>query len=295
MVQGKSIYVIKAISYFLLGIVVIACILPFIMILSASLSSESGLIKEGYGVLPRDITLTAYKTVISNGGTMFRSYGLTIITTAIGSFLNLMITAFTAYPLTRKDYKLRNKVSFYLYFTMLFSGGQIPTYLLISQYLHLTNNPLVLIIPMLMGVYNVFVMRTYFAAIPESLIEAAKIDGAGEYYILFKIIMPMSITGLATLLLLISLGFWNQWYSCLMYMSNDDYITLQYYRHRIMSNIEQILKNNEMGIASTSTSELPSETARMAMCVLGAGPMIIVCMFFQKYFVHGISVGSVKG
>ena len=141
---------------------------------------------------------------------------------------------------------------------MLFSGGQIPTYLLISQYLHLTNNPLVLIIPMLMGVYNVFVMRTYFAAIPESLIEAAKIDGAGEYYILFKIIMPMSITGLATLLLLISLGFWNQWYSCLMYMSNDDYITLQYYLHRIMSNIDQILKNSEMGIVSTSTSELPS-------------------------------------
>ena len=295
MVQGKSIYVIKTVSYILMGLVVLTCILPFIMILSASLSTESGLTTHGYGILPRNFTVEAYRIVISNGATLFRAYAVTIITTIIGSFLNLMITAFTAYPLTRKDYKLRGKVSFLLYFTMLFSGGQIPSYLLISQYLHLTNNPWVLIIPSLMGVYNVFVMRTYFAAIPDSLIEAAKIDGAGEYYILFKIIIPMSITGMATLLLLISLGFWNQWYACLMYMSDDKYITLQYYLHRIMSNIEAMLKNSEMGIISVSTSDLPSETARMAICVLSAGPMIIVCMFFQKYFVHGISVGSVKG
>lgn len=292
MVEGKSMIVIKTISYLILAMVVVICVYPFFMIVSASFSTESSLIREGYGFLPREFSLTSYKYVMSNGETLFNSYMITILTTVIGSALSLLVTAMTAYPLTRKSYSLRNKVSFFLYFTMLFSGGTIPTYILISQYLRLTNNILVLIIPMLVSVYNVFIMRTYFAQISDAVIEAAKIDGAGEYYILFKIVMPMSITGLATMLLLISLSYWNQWYACLMYMTTDKKITLQYYLYRTMSNIESILKSNNV---SLQTTEMPSETARMAMCVLGAGPMVIVFMFFQKYFVHGISVGSVKG
>ena len=292
MVEGKSMIVIKTISYLILAMVVVICVYPFFMIVSASFSTESSLIREGYGFLPREFSLTSYKYVMSNGETLFNSYMITILTTVIGSALSLLVTAMTAYPLARKSYSLRNKVSFFLYFTMLFSGGTIPTYILISQYLRLTNNILVLIIPMLVSVYNVFIMRTYFAQISDAVIEAAKIDGAGEYYILFKIVMPMSITGLATMLLLISLSYWNQWYACLMYMTTDKKITLQYYLYRTMSNIESILKSNNV---SLQTTEMPSETARMAMCVLGAGPMVIVFMFFQKYFVHGISVGSVKG
>lgn len=294
MIKEKSMYAIKVFSYIILALVVAVCVFPFIMIISASLSSEQALLNEGYGILPKDFTLISYKYILNNGVSFFRAYGITIITTVIGSTLSLLITAMTAYPLTRKNYKFRNRISFFLYFTMLFSGGTIPSYILISQYLKLNNNILVLIIPMLISAYNVFIMRTYFSQISDAIIEAAKIDGASEYAILFRIIMPMSITGLATMLLLISLNYWNQWYACLMYISDDRLITLQFYLHRIMSNIDAILKNQNVGL-DFNIADLPSETVRMAICVVGAGPMVIICMFFQKYFVHGISVGSVKG
>lgn len=294
MIETKSDKIIKIISYFILALVVICCIAPLLIIVSASFSDESLLASQGYGFFPKGFNTTAYKYILSNGETLFRAYGVTIATTAVGSFLNLLVTAMCAYPLARKDYKLRSKVSFFLYFTMLFNGGTVPTYILISQYLHLRNNVLVLILPQLMGVYNVFIMRTYFSQVPTALIESAKIDGAGEYRILFKIILPLAKTGLATMLLLISLTFWNQWYPCLLYMSSDKYITLQYYLARIMSNIEAVLKNNQTGL-NVDISALPNETARMAICVLGVAPMVIIFTCFQKYFVKGINVGAVKG
>lgn len=294
MVDTKSDKIIKGISYLVLALVVICCIAPLLIIVSASFSDESLLASQGYGFLPKGFNTTAYKYIFHNGSTLFRAYGVTIVTTAVGSFLNLMVTAMCAYPLARKDYKFRSKVSFFLYFTMLFNGGTVPTYILISQYLHLRNNVLVLILPQLMGVYNVFIMRTYFSQIPTALIESAKIDGAGEYRILFSIILPLAKTGLATMLLLISLTFWNQWYPCLLYMSDDRYITLQYYLARIMSNIEAVLKNSQSGL-NVDISALPNETARMAICVLGVAPMVIIFTCFQKYFVKGINVGAVKG
>ena len=294
MVETKSDKIIKGISYLILALVVITCIAPLVIIVSASFSDESLLASQGYGFLPKGFNTTAYKYIFHNGSTLFRAYGVTIVTTAVGSFFNLMVTAMCAYPLARKDYKFRSKVSFFLYFTMLFNGGTVPTYILISQYLHLRNNVLVLILPQLMGVYNVFIMRTYFSQVPTALIESAKIDGAGEYRILFSIILPLAKTGLATMLLLISLTFWNQWYPCLLYMSDDRYITLQYYLARIMSNIETVLKNSQSGL-KVDISALPNETARMAICVLGVAPMVIIFTCFQKYFVKGINVGAVKG
>lgn len=294
MIETKSEKIIKFISYIVLAFVVSACIAPLLIIVSASFSDENLLASQGYGFLPKGFNTTAYKYIFNNGSTLLRAYGVTIFTTVVGSFLNLMVTAMCAYPLARKDYKFRNKISFFLYFTMLFNGGTVPTYILISQYLHLRNNVLVLILPHLMGAYNVFIMRSYFAQVPTALIEAAKIDGAGEYKILFKIILPLAKTGLATMLLLISLGFWNQWYPCLLYMSDDRYITLQYYLARILSNIESVLKNNQSGL-NIDISALPNESARMAICVLGVAPMVMIFMCFQKYFVKGINVGAVKG
>ncbi len=295
MIETKSFRAISIFSYIFLVALVLICIGPLLIIVSASFSSESMLASRGYGFFPKGFTLASYKYVLHNGFTLFRAYGVTLITTVVGSFLNVLVTALCAYPLSRKDYHLRNKVSFYLYFTMLFSGGTVPTYILISQILHLRNTILVLILPQLMGVYNVFIMRTYFAAIPTSLIESAKIDGAGEYRIFFTIIVPLAKTGIATLMLLISLGFWNQWYPCLLYMSDDKYITLQFYLARIMSNIEAVLKNNATLASNVDVSSLPNETARMAICVLGVAPMVVIFSCFQKYFVRGINVGAVKG
>ncbi len=290
MVKGNKHIIVNIISYIILAFVALCCIVPFMIVISASFSSEPSLIKFGYSILPKDFSLDAYKVVFYNSRSLVNAYKITIFTTAVGSVLSILIISLTAYPLTRKEYKPRKAVSFYLYFTMLFSGGAIPSYILITQYLHLRNNVLVLIIPQLVNVWNIFVLRTYFASIPTALIEAAKIDGANEFMTFFRIVMPMSVTGIATILLLTVLTYWNEWYACLMYMTKEQNITLQYFLQRTMNNID--MSNTSV---LNDMSEVPMESARMAMCVLASGPMIFVFMFFQKYFAQGINVGSVKG
>ena len=295
MVEGKtSKYLVTGISYIYFIIFSLACIIPFVILISASLSNETMLIDTGYGILPKGFTLDAYKIAFSNSDSLINAYLVTIFTTTVGSVLATLIMSMVAYPLARKTYKPRNAVSFYIYFTMLFSAGAIPNYILYTQYLGLKNNILVLILPMLFSPYHTFVLRTYFSQIPDGVIEAAKIDGASEWQIFMKIVMPMSITGVVTILFLQVLHFWNQWYACLMYITDDRLITLQYYLQRVMSNVEQMLKNQEAGI-STSFGTIPSETTRMAICIIAAGPMIFVFSFFQKYFTKGMTVGSVKG
>lgn len=289
----KQKHIYCGIAYVLLTLAMLGCLLPLLMIISASFSSESELLKTGYGFLPKGFTLDAYKSVCANSTTLVNAYKTTIFTTAVGTVLNVLVTSMAAYPLSRTNYKLRNGISFYFYFTMLFSGGAIPSYLLISRYLHLSNNVLVLIIPYSFGVWNCFILRTYFSKIPSALIEAAKIDGLNEIEIFFRIIIPLSGTGIATIAVLVAMNLWNEWYNCLMYMTDETTITLQYFLYRTMSNIEAMLQNKNMGL--TNLADVPSETARMAMCVMATGPMVFVFMFFQKYFAKGINVGSVKG
>lgn len=284
----------KAVAYFLLTIAALMCALPFLILLSASFSEEFELAKYGYSIAPRGFTTEGYSAAFNNSERLLRAYVTTIFVTVVGSVLSTLITAMTAYPISRQNYKLRKQTNLFLYFTMLFSGGAIPSYILISQYLHLTNNILVLILPMLVSVWNVFMLRTSFQNIPYAVIEAAKIDGASEFGTFFRIVLPMSVTGVATIFLLVSLAYWNEWYNCLMYMTNEKTITLQYYLYKTMSNIEEILKNKQSGI-SAEAANVPSETTRMAMCMLAAGPMVFIFTFFQKYFVGGITVGSVKG
>lgn len=294
MVENKNQKIIcSVVAYVFLTAAMLVCVLPLLMIISASLSSESDIVMTGYGIFPKGFTLDAYKSVCTNSSSLLNSYKVTIFTTVVGTALNVIITSMAAYPLSRSNYKIRRGISFYFYFTMLFSGGAIPSYLLISQYLHLSNNILVLIIPLCFSVWNCFILRTYFSKIPTALIEAAKIDGLNEIGIFFRIIIPLSGTGIATIAVLVSMGYWNEWYNCLMYMTDEKAITLQYFLYRTMSNIEAMLKNRDIGI--TNLSEVPSETARMAMCVLATGPMVFIFMFFQKYFAKGINVGSVKG
>lgn len=286
----------KIIVYMLLTIIALIYIIPFVVIISASLSRENDLIKYGYELIPRNFSLNAYEMIMKNPQQLGKAYAVTIFVTAVGTLSAITMTSLTAYPLSRKDFKWRNIISFYIYFTMLFSGGAIPSYILISQYLHLKNKIIVLILPLMMNAWNVMMLRTYFSKIPPSLIEAAKIDGANEFTVFFKIILPMSKTGIATITLMICLAYWNDWYNCMMYMTNEKIISLQYFLHRTMSNIDAILRNAESGnMVNVDISTLPSETARMAMCILAAGPMVFISMFFQKYFVGGLSVGAVKG
>lgn len=295
MIEKKRVkFGISFLAHFLLILATAACLIPFLVVISASFSDNIELLIKGYGLLPRGFSLSAYKLVFANGDVVGNAYILTIVTTAIGSVLSVLLIALAAFPLSRRDYVWKKFFNFYFYFTMIFSGGAISGYLWTTQTLHLRNNPLVLILPMLISANNIFLMRTYMSKISPELIEAAKIDGANEFMTFFRIVIPMSTVGLATIFVMTALGYWNQWYASLMYL-DDNYITLQYYLIRVMNNIDLILKSQNSQAASVDISKLPSETTRMAMCVVSAGPMIFVFAFFQKYFVSGIALGSVKG
>ena len=285
----------KILAYILLTIAALLCALPFFIVVSASFSEETLLVVKGYSVLPRGLTIEGYNQAFRHSEKLIRAYATTIFVTVVGGTLSTLVTAMTAYPLSRRNYRYRKVINFFLYFTMLFSGGAIPSYILISQYLNLRNNILVLILPMMVNVWNIFMLRTSFAQIPSSVIEAAKIDGAGEYGTFFRISLPMSITGIATIFLLVALAYWNEWYYSLMYMTNEKIYSLQYYLAKTMYNVEEILRNQQGVSLLTESAKIPSETTRMAMCVLAAGPMVFIFIFFQKYFVGGITVGSVKG
>ena len=291
----KNKIISKIIFNTLLAVITVICVIPFIVVLSVSFSDESTLISRGYGIFPRGFSLGAYKIAFANNKQILSSYALTIITTAIGATLATLVTTLAAYPLSRRTYALKKYFNLYFYFTMIFSGGAVAEYIWISQGLGLRNNVLVLILPMLSSAWYIFLMRTYMSQIPLELIEAAKIDGAGEYYTLFKIVLPVNSVATATIFVMFALNYWNQWYSCLMYLDDDRYITLQYYLMRLMNNIDAIMNSQNTQAASINISKLPSETTRMALCVISAGPMIFLFSFFQKYFVGGITVGSVKG
>lgn len=291
----KSNYKKLILPYIILIFATLLCVIPFIIIISASLSNGGELMRTGYGILPKGFTLDAYKIIFADPSRLSHAYILTIFTTVVGSLTSTLLTAFMAFPLSRPDYKWRNKISFFIYFPMIFSGGAIPSYILTTQYLHLKDSLAVLILPMLVGPWNIFLLRTYISKVPFSLIEAAKIDGANEFTVFFRVVLPVIKTGLATVLLLISLGYWNDWFICLMYISKDKYVTLQYFLYQVMSNVEAMTKSGAMNMGYIDRSAIPTETVRMAMCVLAAGPMIFVYMFFQKYFVQGIAVGAVKG
>ena len=199
-----------------------------------------------------------------------------------------------AYPLTRKQLRGRGAINFYLYFTMLFGGGLVPTYIVISKYLHLNDTMWVYILPALINPWHVFMIRTFFAGIPGEIVESATIDGASEYTIFFKMIIPLSKPVIATIALFTFLGKWNDWNTALIYITKPELYSLQYLLQKIMEDIN-ILKQNQQAAMMMDQMEIPSETVRMAMAVVVAGPALVVFPFFQKYFVKGLTVGSVKG
>lgn len=296
MIEQKSSRIIfNTLAYTILILISLCCAVPFWIVLAASFSNEGELLRNGYSILIQKPTLDAYRVLLTDIKEILKSYGVTVFVTLVGSCLGILVTAMTAYPLSLKNYKWRKPISFYLYFTMLFSGGAIPTYIVISQLLHLKNTVFVLILPILLNVWNVFLLRTYFSQVHISLIEAARIDGAREYGIFFRIVFPMCKTGIVTVLLLITLSYWNDWYLNLIYISNEQIVNLQYYLYKIISSVNELKKSASSAVIVQDGSRLPSETVRMAICMVAAGPMVFVFLFFQKYFVKGIAVGSVKG
>ena len=278
------------------GILCVVVLIPFLLLVSISLSKEEDILFNGYKLIPQHLSLDAYKFVFSSPGKIFQAYKVTIFYSLISMVLSTLLMSMIAYPLTRKKLKGRRALSFYLYFTMLFSGGLVPSYILITQYLKLSNSILVYIIPSLINPWNIFMLRSFFSDLPESMIESVKIDGASEYRIFWSFILPLSKPVIATVALTTFLVKWNEWFTCLLYINATELYSLQFLLQSIMDNIKLLQELDASGSGRLiDMAQIPSETTRMVMAVVVAGPAVLVFPFFQKYFVKGLTVGSVKG
>jgi len=271
------------------------CVIPLWLVISTSLMHEMDIAIDGYSFFPKRLTFLAYETVLKNPAQLIQSYAVTTFVTIVGTIVGLWLTAAIAYVITRKDYKYRNKLSFYIFFTMLFNGGLVPSYILISNWLGLYNNILALIVPYLVSAWFVLLMKGFLQSIPPALIESAKIDGAGELRIFVGMILPIAKPALATVGLFMVLQYWNDWWLSMLYVDNEKMYTLQFLLIRVMRNLEFLNSDYARVHLNLSMIDVPTLSARMAMSVLAAGPMLFVFPFFQKYFVKGLTVGSVKG
>lgn len=286
----------KAVEWIFIAIIIafaVICLIPFVLVISSSFSSETSIIQDGYSLWPKHFTLDAYKMLFSSH-TIGPAYGVTIFVTVIGTFLSMLITSAAAYALSCKQFYHRGKIAFFIYFTMLFSGGLVPTYLWITKYLHLTDSVWALILPSLVNPWNLLLLRNFFAGIPDSLAESARIDGANDIVILFKIILPISLPGLATIGLFYALAYWNEWYKALLYIRDSSKYPLQYLIMQIQRNVQYVQQNAAQGGAATE-GIVPAYSSQMATAVVTIGPIILLYPFLQKYFVQGLTVGSVKG
>ncbi len=271
-------------------------ILPIIMMISISLSSEQSIIDSGYSILPRVFSTAAYKQAFANPYQIIQSYKITAAYTVMSTVLAIFVQSLMGYPLSRKTFKFKKMLLIFIMITMFFSGGMVPSYILNTQYLHLGNTFWIYIFPSLMSAWSVILFKTYFAGLPESLVEAAKIDGANEIYVYFKIILPLSTPIIATLAFTYALGKWNDWNTSLLYIRDNNLFSLQYLLQKIINESDYVQKMQGTAASSFITNEAaPSETLKYTMAILAAGPMMVVFPFFQKYFAKGLVVGSVKG
>ena len=273
----------------------LACLIPFLVIVSASFSDEMDLARYGFGLIPKKFDLTAYAYLFENPRTIINAYLVTIFITVVGTFLGTLFITMVAFTLARKNFRLRSLLTAYIFFPTLFSGGLVSSYLINTQYLHLRDNLLALILPSLINVFHVIMVRTFFMQLPESLFEAAKMDGASEYMLFFKIALPLSKPVIATVAFLGALSKWNEWYNAMLYIRNEDLVPLQYMLQRMMMSIQSLLNAMQSVPTMVDITSLPGENLRMAMLVVAIGPMMLVFPFFQKYFVKGMTVGAVKG
>lgn len=290
---GASEMFIRALGYIVTTFYAVCCVLPFLIIIGTSFTSESVIRQEGVQLIPKEFTLRAYNMVCGSGG-IWKSYALTIGMTVIGTFVGLMIIAMTGYALQRKDYPYRNAISFYIYFTSLFSAGLAPYYLLMTQTYHLKDNYLAVLLPLLMSPWLIILMKNFIKQIPHEITESGKIDGAGDMTIFLHLVLPMIKPALATIGLFLALGYWNEWYQSSLFLSSKVTVKpLQYTLYEIVNKLDQ-LRNSVAGQYVT-VADIPSESIKMANAVLATGPIILLYPFVQKYFISGITVGAVKG
>ncbi|MFZ7946921.1 MULTISPECIES: carbohydrate ABC transporter permease [Bacillaceae] len=288
--------VVNTIFSVLLGILALACIFPFIYVIIISFTSEESIVRNGFQLIPKEWSTDAYQYLWGMKAQFFRSYGVTIFITIVGTIISVLMITFYAYAISRPQFKYRRFFTFLAFFTMLFSGGLVPTYIVVTQFLGLKNTIWALILPLAMNAFYIIIMRTFFLkSVSESILESARMDGASEWRIFFQIIFPLSLPGIATIALFSTLGYWNDWFTALLYIDDPNLVPLQSLLMKIEANLEFMRQN--MDVASMQLSlfdTIPQESAKMAMVVIATLPIAVSYPFFQKYFISGLTIGGVK-
>ena len=281
-------------AHAVLILLTLAAIVPFVLLIIASFTDNNVAITEGFSFFPSKWSTDAYQYIVNEKDTMLRAYGITIVVTLIGTTLGLLISVMLAYSLANSDLPGRNFMTFFVTLTMLFNGGLVPTYLIYTNVFHIKDTLAALIVPnLLMNGFNVILIRNYFATgVPTVLYEAARIDGASEFYIFYRIALPLSKPILATVGLLMGIAYRNDWQNGLYYLNDTSLYSIQNILNRINENISFLASNSTSGV---KISDLPTSTIRMAIAVIGILPIVCIYPFFQEYFVRGIAVGAVKG
>lgn len=281
----------------ILTLLVIITMLPILLIVIASFTSEAALVRNGYSYWPEAWSLDAYYYMVKQGVMIVRSYGVSVLVTGLGTAMSVLITTMLAYPMSRRSFKYRNALSFFVFFTMLFNGGIVPSYIMWTRFFHIKNTIWALIIPnYLVSAFNVILVKNYYQnSVPESLIEAAQLDGASELKTFFQIVLPLSVPTVATISLFTGICYWNDWTNGLYYISNEKLYSIQQLLMKIMNNIQALRSNSNAALLGTGSVDLPGTSIRMAMAVIGILPIMVIYPFVQKYLVKGVVVGAVKG
>lgn len=293
----KTSAVQQTVLHIVMAALAAACLFPFLLLFIVSLSDEQSIIVNGYSLIPDKLSLDAYKYLWTQAVPLARAYGITILITVVGTTVGLLISSLLAYSLSRDEMPLRGLLSFLVVFTLLFNGGLVPTYLVYTELFHLKNTLLALIVPgLLTNAFFILIIRTYFkTSIPPAVIESAYIDGASEWTIFGRIIMPLSLPILATIGLMLTISYWNDWFNGLIYITDPKLYSIQNLLNRMLSNIQFLMQNDLGGRSAESLVQMPMNSVRMAMAVIGILPIILVYPFFQKYLVKGLVIGAVKG
>lgn len=294
----KKIFNYKVVVHLIFILMCASFVIPLLYVISLSLTPEDVISSQGYKLIPETLDFAAYKLIFSNQTQLINSYKVTILFSLATTGLSMIVMTMVAYALSREQFASRQVVTFFIYFTMLFSGGLIPSYIINTKYLHLSNNFWVYVLPSLASAYYILILRTFFKGIPSSLVEAAKLDGASEAKIFISIVLPLSKPVLATVSLLTLLSKWNDWQTSLLYIMDKELYSLQYLLQKILREtefLEQIFENTNLVLNASIMETSPIESMRFAMVILAAGPMMIIFPFFQKYFTRGLTLGAVKG
>ncbi len=285
----------EVLSYTFIVLITILCLLPFWLVVIGSFTSEAEIYQRGYSLWPQEFSLEAYNTAFKYPDKVLRAYGITVSITVLGTFLSLLFTSMCGYALQREDFRSRGFFTMFVFFTMLFGGGLVPWYLLITNYLKLKDTYWIMILTQLVNVYFVILMKNFMRTVPKALVEAAKIDGAGEFYTFFRIVLPLAKPALASIGMFTALNYWNEWRTGMLFLQDDTLFPLQYYLYRLLNSVEFLKSSTVPMTSEISSLSFPSESLKLAMTVIATGPIILLYPFLQKYFVKGITIGAVKG